>query len=124
MTPDRNTLLKLIKEYGDSLLRIESEKDLQKAIAEQAEVECQVKPAQFKKAAMAYFKDKVKALRDELGEQMDLLDVIRGDASKTASDSILAVLRLKPSFALTYFPCSFIASSRFLFSSNPSATVF
>jgi hypothetical protein len=28
---------------------------------------------------MAYFKDKVKALRDDLGEQMDLLDVIRGD---------------------------------------------
>ncbi len=78
MTPDRTTLLKLIKEYSDSLLRIESEKDLEKAIAEQAEVECQVKPAQFKKAAMAYFKDKVKALRDELGEQMDLLDVIRG----------------------------------------------
>ena len=53
MTTDRNSLLKLIKEYGDSLLRIESEKDLQKAIAEQAEEECQVKPAQFKKAAMA-----------------------------------------------------------------------
>lgn len=79
MTTDRNKLLTLIKEYGDSLLRIESEKDLEKAIAEQAEAECQVKPAQFKKAAMAYFKDKVKALRDELGEQMDLLDVIRGD---------------------------------------------
>ena len=45
MTTDRNTLLKLIKEYGDSLLRIESEKDLEKAIAEQAEAECQVKPA-------------------------------------------------------------------------------
>ena len=79
MTTDRNKLLTLIKEYGDSLLRIESEKDLQKAIAEQAEAECQVKPAQFKKAAMAYFKDKVKELREELGEQMDLLDVIRGD---------------------------------------------
>jgi hypothetical protein len=79
MTTDRNSLLKLIKEYSDSLLRIESEKDLEKAIAEQAEVECQVKPAQFKKAAMAYFKDKVKELRDDLGEQMDLLDVIRGD---------------------------------------------
>jgi hypothetical protein len=79
MTTDRNSLLKLIKEYGDSLLRIESEKDLEKAIAVQAEVECKVKPAQFKKAAMAYFKDKVKALRDDLGEQMDLLDVIRGD---------------------------------------------
>ena len=77
MTTNRNSLLKLIKEYSDSLLRIESEKDLQKAIAEQAEAECQVKPAQFKKAAMAYFKDKVKELREELGEQMDLLDVIR-----------------------------------------------
>ena len=85
MTTDRNTLLKLIKEYSDSLLRIESEKDLQKAIAEQAEEECQVKPAQFKKAAMAYFKDKVKALRDELGEQVS-------NASKTASDSILGIL--------------------------------
>lgn len=85
----RNKLLSFIKEYGDSLLRIESEKDLQKAIAEQAEAECQVKPAQFKKAAMAYFKDKVKALRDELDEQIS-------NASKTTSDSIIGVLTTDP----------------------------
>jgi len=80
MTADlREKLLTFIKEYGDSLLRIDAEKDLQKAIAERAELECHVKPAHFRKSATAYFKDKVKSLREELGEQMDLLDTIQGD---------------------------------------------
>ena len=80
MTADlRSQLLTFIKEYGDSLLRIDAEKELQKAIADRAETECQVKPAHFRKSAVAYFKDKVKTLREELGEQLDLLDTIRGD---------------------------------------------
>lgn len=71
------SLITYVKEYGDSLLRAEGEKELQKAIAERAEMDCKVKPAQFKKAATAYFKDKVKELREDLGEQLDLLELIQ-----------------------------------------------
>ena len=71
------SLITYVKEYGDSLLRAEGEKELQKAIAERAETDCRVKPAQFKKAATAYYKDKVKELRDDLGEQLDLLELIQ-----------------------------------------------
>ncbi len=76
----RDQLLTFVKEYGDSLLRFDAEKELQKTIAERAETECLVKAAYFKKSAMAYYKDKVGALREELEGQMDLLDVIRGEA--------------------------------------------
>jgi hypothetical protein len=80
-TEIRIKLLDLVKEYGDSLLRMDAEKDIQKAMAERAELECQVKPAHFKKSALAYYKDKVKITRDDLEEQLDLLDVIRGDSN-------------------------------------------
>lgn len=40
-----------------------------------------MKPAHFKKSALAYYKDKVKITRDDLEEQLDLLDVIRGDSN-------------------------------------------
>ncbi len=75
-TENHQALINCIKEYGDSLLRIEAEKGLQKVIAERAEYECQVKTAHFKKAAMAYFKDKVKDVREDMTEQLDLLDSI------------------------------------------------
>ena len=78
-TEIRIKLLDLVKEYVDSLLRMDSEKEVQKALSESAELECQVKPAHFKKSALAYYKDKVKSTRDDLEEQLDLLDVIRGD---------------------------------------------
>jgi len=65
-TEIRIKLLDLVKEYGDSLLRMDAEKDLQKAIAERAELECQVKPVHFKKSALAYYKDKVKITRCDL----------------------------------------------------------
>lgn len=71
------SLINLIKEYGNSLLRVESEKELQKAIAEQAETLYDVKSLHFKKAANAYFKDKVKIIRDDLSEQLDLLELIQ-----------------------------------------------
>lgn len=75
---NREQLLTFVKEYGDSLLRTDAEKELQKSISERAETECKVKASYFKKSAMAYYKDKVATLRDELEEQMDLLDVLRG----------------------------------------------
>jgi 3-methyladenine DNA glycosylase AlkC len=64
----------LIKEYSDSLLRADAEKDLQKQIADRAETELKVKPATFKKVAAAFHKDKAKLVRDDLAEQVDLFD--------------------------------------------------
>ena len=70
-------LLTFIKEYGDSLLRVEADKDLQKSIAERAETDCRCKPAHFKKAALAYYKDKVTELHEDISGQLDLLELIR-----------------------------------------------
>ena len=63
-----------IKEYSDSLLRADAEKDLQKQIADKAESDFQIKPAAFKKVAAAFYKDKAKSIRDDLQEQVDLFD--------------------------------------------------
>ncbi len=73
------SLITYVKEYGDSLLRMDGERELQKAIAERAETDCRVKPAHFKKAATAYFKDKVKELREDIGGQLDLLELIQDE---------------------------------------------
>lgn len=73
------SLITYVKEYGDSLLRMDGERELQKAIAEKAETDCRVKPAHFKKAATAYFKDKVKELREDIGGQLDLLELIQDE---------------------------------------------
>jgi len=70
-TEIRIKLLDLVKEYGDSLLRMDAEKDLQKAMAERAELECQVNTVHFKNPAIAYYKDKVKITRDDLEEKLD-----------------------------------------------------
>jgi 3-methyladenine DNA glycosylase AlkC len=64
----------LIKEYSDSLLRADAEKDLQKQIADRAETELKVKPTTFKRVAAAFHKDKAKLVRDDLAEQVDLFD--------------------------------------------------
>ncbi len=72
----QSTLINCIKEFGDSLLRAESEKELQKAIADRVEIEWNVKPAHFKKTALAYFKDKMKDVREDMAEQLELLDAI------------------------------------------------
>ncbi len=77
---DRKTLLTLVTEYGNSLTRIDGEKDFQKSVVERAETECWIKPAAFKKAAVAYYKDQVQALREDLEGQLDLLDTLRDDA--------------------------------------------
>ena len=73
------SLITYVKEYGDSLLRMDGERELQKAIAEKAETDCRVKPAHFKKAATAYFKDKVKELREDISGQLDLLELIQDE---------------------------------------------
>lgn len=73
------SLMTYVKEYGDSLLRIEAEKELQKAMAENAESHHNIKPSHFKKAAAAYYKDKVKELREDLGEQLSLLEFIQDE---------------------------------------------
>lgn len=73
------SLITYVKEYGDSLLRMDGERELQKAIAERAETDCRVKPAHFKKAATAYFKDKVKELREDISGQLDLLESIQDE---------------------------------------------
>ena len=73
------SLITYVKEYGDSLLRMDGERELQKAIAERAETDCRVKPARFKKAATAYFKDKVKELREDISGQLDLLESIQDE---------------------------------------------
>lgn len=73
------SLMTYVKEYSDSLLRVDAEKELQKAIAENAEEHHSIKPTHFKKAATAYFKDKVKELRDDLGEQLGLLEYLQDE---------------------------------------------
>ena len=72
----QSTLINCIKEFGDSLLRADAEKELQKAIADRVEIEWNVKPAHFKKTALAYFKDKMKDAREDMAEQLKLLDTI------------------------------------------------
>jgi hypothetical protein len=59
-------------------LRTDAKKELQKAIAKRAENDCRVKSAHFKKAALAYFKDKVNELHEDMSGQLDLLESIRG----------------------------------------------
>ena len=65
-----------LKEFSDSLLRMEGEKELQKAIAEKVESELNIKPTHFKKAATAYFKDKLSDLRDDTAQQYHLFNSI------------------------------------------------
>jgi hypothetical protein len=42
-------------------------------------MDCRCKPAHFKKAAIAYFKDKVLALREDTKMQLGLLELIQDD---------------------------------------------
>lgn len=69
-----SSLQTLIADYSNSLTRIEGEKDLMSRIAVEAELQCKIKPALFKKVAMAFHKDNAKNMRDDLQEQVDLFD--------------------------------------------------
>ena len=69
-----NALHTLLREYGDSLTRIDGEKHHQAAIAKRAETECKCTQRHFKKLALALHKDQMKETRDDLGDQIDLFD--------------------------------------------------
>lgn len=78
MTPEtRKTLLDLIAEYGNSLERIQGEKDLLKAIEARAVCECAVGLKAFKTVATAHWADTTGKVRDDLEAQLDLLDTVR-----------------------------------------------
>jgi len=79
MTDTRKTLLNLISEYGDSLTRIDSERDLLKAMEDRAENECAMPAKAFRTAATAYHKDQVAKKREELTEQIDAFVLIQGE---------------------------------------------
>ncbi len=80
MTPDaRKILLSLISEYGDSLTRMDGERDLLKAIEDRAETECGMPAKAFRTAAVAYHKDQVTKKREELTEQIDAFERIQGE---------------------------------------------
>jgi hypothetical protein len=79
MTPEqRKTLLECIAEYGNSLARIEGEKDQMKAIAARAVADLGITAGHFTKLATAYHKDAVPAFAADLAGQYDLLELARG----------------------------------------------
>lgn len=79
MTPEtRKTLLDLIAEYGNSLERIQGEKDLLKAIEARAVVECGVALKPFKTVATAHWADKAATAREDLEAILDVFEVVRG----------------------------------------------
>jgi hypothetical protein len=71
MTP---TLQTLIKEFDDSLTRVDGEKDIQKRIIERAHVEHRTEPGAFRKAAVAYHQDKLSDTLQQLNEQVNLIE--------------------------------------------------
>lgn len=84
MTPEtRKTLLGLISEYGDSLTRIQAEKELMRLMEQRALTECAVPIKAFKTLATAYWRDTVPVVRDELEAQLDLLDMVRAASLTT-----------------------------------------
>jgi hypothetical protein len=73
-------LATLILEYGDSLTRMDGERDLQKQIVTRAESECHVQPAVFKTVATAYHKDRVDQLAEFVEQQLAQIESLRGGA--------------------------------------------
>ena len=83
MTPAQKAQLKsLIAEYGESLARIDLEKSRMKSIAYRAEAsedngEKLCLGNHFKTLATAVYRDTVRAVRNDLSEQVDLFDEVR-----------------------------------------------
>lgn len=75
-----NPLATLILEYGDSLTRMDGERELQKEIVAKAEAECHVSPAVFKTVAMAYHRDSVDKLAEFVEQQMAQIERLRGES--------------------------------------------
>jgi hypothetical protein len=71
MTP---TLQTLIKEFDDSLTRVDGEKDIQKRIIERASFEHKADPGAFRKAAIAFHQDKLSDTLQQLHMQADLIE--------------------------------------------------
>lgn len=78
MTPNTlKTLLNLIEEYGNSLTRIQGEKDLMKCIEARAVTECGMDAKVFKTVATAYWKDQVAQVCEDLDAVQDAFDRVR-----------------------------------------------
>ena len=68
----------LLSQYGDSLIRVDSEKEHQTSIVERAKAECGVSGQHFKKLAVALHKDRVQREREDLQGQIDLFNAVMG----------------------------------------------
>lgn len=79
MTPEtRKTLLNLISEYGNSLTRIQAEKELMKLMEQRAVVECATPTKAFKLYATAHWRNKIPAIQEEIEAQLALFETARG----------------------------------------------
>jgi len=79
MTPEqRKTLLNLIIEYGNSLTRIQGEKELMKMIEARAVCECDTDAKAFKLYATAHWRDRIPATQAEIESQLEIFETVRG----------------------------------------------
>lgn len=79
MTPEtRKTLLGLILEYGNSLTRIQAEKDLMKLVEQRAITECATPAKAFRLYATAHWRDNIPAAQEELEDHLALFETVRG----------------------------------------------
>lgn len=79
MTPEaRKTLMGLISEYGNSLTRIQAERELMKLMEQRAVVECATAAKAFKLYATAAWRDSVPAIQEEIEQQLALFETARG----------------------------------------------
>jgi hypothetical protein len=79
LSPEMNEkLIKLIVEYGNSLTRIDGEKDQCKAIAHRAILELGLEGSAFVKLATAYHRDTVEKDRDALDDLLALFECAKG----------------------------------------------
>ena len=77
MTPEnRKALLGLINEYGNSLTRIQAEKELMKLMEQRAVVECATAAKAFRMYATAAWRDQISAIKDELEQQLILFETV------------------------------------------------
>jgi len=79
MTTDaRKTLLGLISEYGNSLTRIQAEKENLKLMELRAMVDCATSAKAFRLYATAAWRDSIPATQEELEGQLALFETARG----------------------------------------------
>lgn len=71
------TLTTLLHEYGNSLTRIDAEKDLLKAIATRAETELHIPAAHFKKLAVDVYKNAIAQARADMRNMLELYDTVQ-----------------------------------------------